>query len=254
MEGVPISSGSVNMSNSLKKCSINGWSIAVFYAFLFVILVTADQFLKQAIVNNIELGGQKDIIEGFFSFYYTRNTGSAFSLFADQDWGIYFLSAISTILGIGIFALMIISSSHEMKLISLAFCLLSSGAIGNLIDRFRLRYVVDFLRLDFGSYTFPIFNFADICAVLGTILLICIIIFNSEYFEKFWSLLFARKTDKTKEASAEDSDKESVDAEEEKSGEDESDDDKSDDEIKNPEDLDIFVVEHKDNEGDENAD
>ena len=63
----------------------------------------------------------------------------------------------------------------------------------NLIDRFRLKYVVDYLKFDFGSYTFPIFNFADICAVVGTVLLICIIIFGSKYFESFWSLLFAKR-------------------------------------------------------------
>ena len=80
-----------------------------------------------------------------------------------------------------------------MKLQSLAFCLLTSGAIGNLIDRIRLKYVVDYLRFDFGTYTFPIFNFADMCAVVGTILLICIIVFGSKYFESFWNILFKKK-------------------------------------------------------------
>ena len=88
---------------------------------------------------------------------------------------------------------MIIAARNNMKLIAFAFCLLSAGAIGNLIDRFRLKYVIDFLRFDFGSKTFPIFNFADICAVCGTVLVICIIIFGSKYFESFWNVLFAKR-------------------------------------------------------------
>ena len=108
------------------------------------------------------------------------------------------LTGISVVLGIGIFFLMLHAALHDMKLISAAFCLLSSGAIGNLIDRFALKYVVDYLRFDFGSYTFPIFNFADICAVIGTALLIFIILVKSKYFEEFWNLL--TKKGKTKDA------------------------------------------------------
>ncbi len=167
--------------------------LSVLFSVAFVILVAADQIFKHMVVSKLPLYGQAVVIKDFFSFYYAQNTGSAFSLFADKPWGIYFLSGVSTVLGTVIFVLMIFACRHRMKLIALAFCLLSSGAIGNLIDRFRLKYVVDYLRFDFGSYTFPIFNFADICAVVGTVLLICIIIFGSKYFESFWSLLFAKR-------------------------------------------------------------
>ena len=176
-----------------KKSTATGLDVLVFFIFLSILLVTIDQFVKKIVVENIGLYGQIDVIKGFFSLYHCRNTGSAFSLFADKPWGIYFLSGISVILGVVIFVFMIISSKKGMKLISLAFCLLSSGAFGNLIDRFAFRYVVDYLRFDFGTYTFPIFNFADICAVLGTILLICIIIFASKKFEEFWNVLFKKK-------------------------------------------------------------
>ncbi len=181
------------MSDVVKKKVSSGLDVLVFYIFLSILLITIDQFIKKVVVENIGLYEQIDIIKGFFSLYHCRNTGSAFSLFADKAWGIYFLSAISLLLGVVIFVFMIIASRKGMKLISLAFCLLSSGAFGNLVDRFLLRYVVDYLRFDFGSYTFPIFNFADICAVVGTILLICIIIFASKSFEEFWNLLFKKK-------------------------------------------------------------
>ena len=181
------------MSEKFNRKSAKGYDICVVFVFLFILLVTADQFIKQVVVNNISLHGSVVVIDKFFSIYYAQNTGSAFSLFANQAWGIYFLTGISIVLGLGIFILMLISSRHSMKLLSLAFCLLTSGAFGNLIDRIRLRYVVDYLRFDFGTYTFPIFNFADMCAVVGTILLICIIVFGSKYFESFWNILFKKK-------------------------------------------------------------
>lgn len=170
--------------------------LCLFFVFLFILLVTVDQFLKKLIDTEMDYYGQKVIIPDFFSLYYVRNTGSAFSLFADKPWGIYFLSGVSILLGVVIFVFMIKSSVRGFKLISLAFCLLTSGAVGNLIDRIAYRYVIDFLRFDFGSYTFPIFNFADICAVLGTILLICVIIFDSKTFEMFWNLVFGKKEKK----------------------------------------------------------
>ena len=170
------------MNNFFDKRSAKGYEVCVLYAFLAIILITADQLFKLMTVN-----------ENFFSLHYAENTGSAFSMFADKPWGIYFLSGVSLVLGLVIMILMFIAARRSMHMISLAFCLLFSGAVGNLIDRVRLRYVVDYMRFDFGTYTFPIFNFADICAVIGTILLIFIIIFKSRYFEKFWNVLFKSK-------------------------------------------------------------
>ena len=181
------------MNNFFDKRSAKGYEVCVLYAFLAIILITADQLFKLMTVNEIKPYGQVTIIENFFSLHYAENTGSAFSMFADKPWGIYFLSGVSLVLGLVIMILMFIAARRSMYMISLAFCLLFSGVVGNLIDRVRLRYVVDYMRFDFGTYTFPIFNFADICAVIGTILLIFIIIFKSRYFEKFWNVLFKSK-------------------------------------------------------------
>ena len=181
------------MDNFFNKKSAKGYEVCVLYAFFAIILITADQLFKLMAVNEIKPYGQVHIIENFFSLHYAENTGSAFSMFADKPWGIYFLSGVSLVLGLVIMIFMFIAARRSMHMISLAFCLLFSGAVGNLIDRVRLRYVVDYIRFDFGTYTFPIFNFADMCAVIGTILLIFIIIFKSRYFEKFWSIIFKTK-------------------------------------------------------------
>ena len=153
-----------------------------------IILVILDQVSKYLIVKNIPLFGQKVIIKDFFSLYYCQNTGSAFSMFADKSWGIYFLSIVSLALSF----LIVVAIYQSMKIKSfwlrLSFVLFLAGAIGNLIDRFRLKYVVDFLRFDFGSYTFPIFNFADICAVVATALLLILVIFDNKTIDKFLTL------------------------------------------------------------------
>ena len=146
------------MNNFFDKRSAKGYEVCVLYAFLAIILITADQLFKLMAVNEIKPYVQVFIIENFFSLHYAENTGSAFSLFADKSWGIYFLSIVSLVLGVIIMILMFIAARRSMQMISLAFCLLFSGAVGNLIDRIRLRYVVDYIRFDFGTATFPIFS------------------------------------------------------------------------------------------------
>ena len=85
-----------------------------------------------------------------------------------------------------VLVLMGIACKKQLKLLGFAFSLIAAGAFGNLIDRVYWKYVIDYLRFDFGEYTFPIFNLADICAVLGTFILMGIIIFGAKYFDSFW--------------------------------------------------------------------
>lgn len=173
------------MSNN--KTNIKLSSILIAYIST-ILLIVVDQVSKYLIVKNIPLYGQRIIIKDFFSLYYCQNTGSAFSLFADKSWGIYFLSGISLVMSIAIAILIYKSLMFKSFWLKLSFVLFFAGAIGNLIDRFRLKYVVDFLRFDFGSYTFPIFNFADICAVVATALLLLMVIFDNKTIESFLSL------------------------------------------------------------------
>lgn len=160
-----------------------------FFAFLTIFLVIADQFLKRVVTFKMALYDQIVVIPKFFSIYYCVNTGSAFSFLADKTWGIYVLSCISLIIGTIILLLMFFAVQNRMRLLAVTFCLIAAGAYGNLIDRFSLKYVIDFLRFDFGSYTFPIFNFADICAVVGTILFVIVIFFGKNEFDDFWNKL-----------------------------------------------------------------
>lgn len=174
------------MSKKKNHSSIRGLELMVLYVFLMLFLVVADQIVKRAIDFTMDYQAQVPVIENFFSLYYVRNTGSAFSLLADKEWGISALTIISSVMGAFVVILMGIACKKQLKLLGFAFCLIASGAFGNLIDRVYWKYVIDYLRFDFGDYTFPIFNLADICAVLGTIILMGIIIFGAKYFDTFW--------------------------------------------------------------------
>lgn len=161
---------------------------SVIIAYLSVIaLVVIDQVTKYLIVSKLPLYGQKVVIDNFFSFYYCQNTGSAFSMFADKSWGIYFLMTVSVVMSLLICYAIYRSLKIRSFWLRFSLILFLSGAVGNLIDRFRLKYVVDFLRFDFGSYTFPIFNFADICAVVATALLLILVIFDNKTIDIFLS-------------------------------------------------------------------
>ena len=188
------------MSKGKKHGSIRGLELMVLYVFLMLFLVVADQISKRAIVFSMELNAEIPLIDNFFSLHYVINKGSAFSFLADKEWGISALTAISAVMGALVVILMGVACKKHLKLLGFAFCLIASGAFGNLIDRVYHKYVIDFLRFDFGDYTFPIFNFADICAVVGTIILMGIIIFGAKYFDAFWGPSNKKKKEKAEKA------------------------------------------------------
>ena len=186
------------MSKSKKINPAVGLELMVIFLFMMLFLVIVDQLIKRYIVFTMDYQETVPVIDNFFSLHYVRNTGSAFSFLADKEWGVKALSYVSAILGGLVVILMGVACAKKLKMLAFAFCLIASGAFGNLIDRVYHKYVIDFLRFDFGDYTFPIFNFADICAVVGTVILMGIIIFGAKYFDSFWG-----PSDKKKKAKAE---------------------------------------------------
>lgn len=138
---------------------------------LIALLVILDQGLKYFITQNFQLFEIQPVIQGFFSLTYFRNSGGAFSFLAETDWGIFILSGVSILVSAGLIYLIVRLRNKDFTWMRVALSLLAAGSIGNMIDRIRFRSVVDFLMFTFGSYTFPIFNVADMCIVVGSILL-----------------------------------------------------------------------------------
>lgn len=133
-------------------------------------VVGIDQITKHLITQSFQLG---DILPltSFFNLVLAHNTGAAFSLFANAGgWQRWFFTAIAIIASIVIIVLL---RKHARALLfSLALSLVLGGALGNLIDRIRLGYVIDFLYFNYQGWDFPAFNVADASIFCGAVLLI----------------------------------------------------------------------------------
>ena len=149
---------------------------------LLVVLILLDQITKNYVVNTLSIGENVSVIRGFFDITYERNTGSAFSFFADASWGIYILTAISLAASLFFLYFLIKNRKKFPRLVLIDIAVLAAGTIGNLIDRVLHKSVVDFFKFTFGSYVFPIFNVADICVVVGTIGLMILVIKHQHLF------------------------------------------------------------------------
>ena len=147
--------------------------------FLAAAMVALDQLSKAWVVKELPLGASVPVGLGF-SFTHTRNGGAAFGLLRDLRLellgrtidGTFLLGVLSAVVAV---ALAVYLQRHRGKLGRLvggALALVLAGAIGNMIDRFRLGYVVDFIHFQVGSFNFPVFNVADCCVVIGAGLLL----------------------------------------------------------------------------------
>jgi signal peptidase II len=135
---------------------------------IVVITVIFDQLTKYLIIHNLNLNDMITIIPQGLYLTHVNNYGAAWGLFSDR---LFFLIIF------GLLALIIIYQSiinlpviSKVNLIS--YGLLAGGIIGNLIDRFRFGYVVDFINMYIIGYSFPVFNISDMAIVFGVIIII----------------------------------------------------------------------------------
>ena len=151
----------------------------LFYALFAALIVVADQITKLLVLNRIPLFSRIEVIPGLIHLTYVQNTGAAFSSFQGMRW-----------LFVGIFLLLtaMLVLEYFKKPMSFAtfdrFCLAAiyGGALGNVIDRVRLGFVVDMISVEFID--FPVFNVADCFITCGSILLLVHLIFFNKAFWK----------------------------------------------------------------------
>ncbi len=135
------------------------------------VLVVLDQLTKYLVLQNLSDGRVLTVIDGLLEFSYTENTGAAFGILKDRAW---FITAVGVVVSVVILLILFRYKSHTV--FSLSACsLLLAGGIGNMIDRVRLGFVVDFIHVLFFPY---IFNFADCCVTVGTCLFILHVILS----------------------------------------------------------------------------
>ena len=135
--------------------------------FLFLSLIlSADQFLKVWVTDRFQLGQSQPLIPGIFHLTLVHNTGTAFGLFQDHNLFFVILSAaVIIVLGIILFR----GERKGQSVFSwVPLALVLGGAIGNLIDRIRFGYVIDFVDLR----VWPVFNLADSCITVGIVWLL----------------------------------------------------------------------------------
>lgn len=141
------------------------------------LIVIIDQITKFIVKTKLMPIGNIDLIQGVFSLSYVENRGAAFGLFRDNK---FLLIGATTIVTFFIIYY-IVKTKKLNKFYKFSLLLIASGAIGNLIDRVVLGYVVDFFHFYLTDiFDFPVFNVADISVVVGTALLIICLIFVKE--------------------------------------------------------------------------
>ena len=131
-----------------------------------------DQATKAWAIRKLRFGGDIEVISGFLNFSYATNTGVAFSLFANNgDAGRWALSALAFLAATLVIYFFWRTPRSDDRILG-ALALLLAGILGNVIDRVRLGFVVDFIDVQFGSWHYPTFNIADIAICTGAGLLI----------------------------------------------------------------------------------
>ncbi|EJU24278.1 signal peptidase II [Peptoanaerobacter stomatis] len=136
---------------------------SIFYIILGIFLLIIDQIVKINIKNNMAVGDSIKVVNDFFSITYVQNKGAAFGILQNQKF-LFLIIGIVMILG-----LIYMFIKDEDKITRLSISMIISGALGNIVDRLRYGYVVD--MFDFHTIWSYVFNVADICVVLGIILM-----------------------------------------------------------------------------------
>lgn len=153
---------------ALKESTLyRGAYLAISLAILFL-----DQWTKGVVTRMLEVHQSKVVIPDVFDLTYVRNSGAAFGLFASVD------SAMKAVIlnSVAVVVFLIVSayalrSSHRSVRLQVGLALILGGAVGNLLDRVRFGYVVDFIDFSVSGHHWPAFNVADSAICIGVAVL-----------------------------------------------------------------------------------
>ena len=155
---------------------------------LIAILIFIDQFTKYLAVKNLKSQPSIPIIEDVLELDYLENHGVAFGMLQNQRFFILLTGFI--FISIIIYIMIKTPIGKKYTILHMVLSFIIAGGIGNMIDRFRLEYVIDFIS--FVLIDFPIFNVADCYVVCGTVVLFILFIFVMK--EEDFAFLSFRKT------------------------------------------------------------
>lgn len=132
-----------------------------FISLSFIVFII-DRLLK-IIVQNF-LVDKIYIIKNFFYLVFTKNIGAAFSIME----GMQIVLVLIGLVALGLIFMYVRKNNSK----SLGYPLLFGGILGNIFDRVIFGYVIDFIGFELFNYKFPIFNFADMCIVIGAFIVL----------------------------------------------------------------------------------
>ena len=140
------------------------------------VLVFLDQLSKLWAVGRLKDNQGIDLIPGVLKFYYLPegNTGAAFGILSGHR--MLFLCIAAVVICVIMFVLVKLPATDKYRLLRVMLVLIAAGGVGNMIDRFRLSYVIDFIY--FYLINFPIFNVADCYVTVATIVTALLILFK----------------------------------------------------------------------------
>ena len=138
---------------------------------LSALVIVMDQFTKLLAVQSLTLYQAIPVFPGF-NLTLMHNTGAAFSFLSDAGgWQRWFFIVLA--IGISIFIVFWLKGlKAEQRWLQVALAFVLGGAIGNVIDRIYLGYVIDFIEVYYNKYYWPAFNIADSAITVGAIMLI----------------------------------------------------------------------------------
>ncbi|MFN8092053.1 MAG: signal peptidase II [Vicinamibacteria bacterium] len=140
---------------------------------LIAVVVVLDQLTKWLVVRSIGLHDSVPLVDGLLSLSHVRNRGAAFGILS--DWDLPYQSAVLATLSLAALSAIAVyfwRLPKAARLPRFALGLVLGGAIGNLIDRARLGYVVDFVHVYWRQHQWPDFNVADSAITIGVTLLV----------------------------------------------------------------------------------
>ena len=163
---------------------------------IIALAVIFDQATKLLVVRFLDRNEPFDVIEGVFRFSYVENRGAAFGMFSENRWVFMIISSVAIIA----LLLYLFKFASKDMLLNIGISLVVGGGIGNMIDRVRLGYVVDFL--DFCA--FPdlwkwVFNVADACVCIGAGVIVLYLVIDIAREAKKQKAALAFSDDQTKE-------------------------------------------------------
>lgn len=139
---------------------------------LSVAILGLDWLSKQWALATLEFNTPVQVIDGFWNWTLVHNTGAAFSFLANAGgWQQWLFSGLAVLIS-GVCIVMLAKAERADWRTALPLALIVGGAFGNLIDRIRFGYVVDFVHWYYGDFHWPVFNLADSAITLAALLLV----------------------------------------------------------------------------------